>query len=244
MSEPSYKIKDWAEFQHYKDRRPPWIKLHHSLLDDAEYAKLPAISAKCLVLLWLIASESEKGTLPPPPSLAFRLRMSERDVTKVLHSLIHFIQPLTTVAAQDASATLATCYTETETETEEEVETETDFDRFWNEYPRKVGKEKARQSWRTTAKIRPTIEKVIAAVQRAISSDQWLKDNGQFIPHPSTWLNQGRWDDQPMTVVSQPKPETDRFGKPVYDSGADARAEAAVDAAMNRELRKMGLDPI
>ena len=244
MSEQAYKIKGWSEFQHYRDRRPPWIKLHRSLLDDPDYASLPAVSAKALVLLWLIASESDNGTLPPPPSLAFRLRMSERDVVKVLASLSHFLQPLTKAAVQVASTALAPRYTETETETERETETETDFDRFWDVYPRKVGKEKARQSWRETAKIRPPIDRVISAVQRAISSEQWLKDNGQYIPHPTTWLNQGRWDDQPMTVVSPPKPETDRYGKAVYDSGADARAEAEVTRKANIELRKMGLAPL
>ena len=27
-------------------------------------------------------------------------------------------------------------------------------------------------------------------------SAQWQRDNGQYIPHPATWLNQGRWDDE------------------------------------------------
>lgn len=30
-----------------------------------------------------------------------------------------------------------------------------------------------------------------------VNSKQWTKDNGQFIPHPSTWLNQSRWEDEP-----------------------------------------------
>jgi hypothetical protein len=34
-------IKNWSEFQHYKDRNPPWIKLHRALLDDYAFAALP-----------------------------------------------------------------------------------------------------------------------------------------------------------------------------------------------------------
>ena len=33
------RIKNWSEFQHYKDRAPPWVKLHHSLLDNFEWAE-------------------------------------------------------------------------------------------------------------------------------------------------------------------------------------------------------------
>ena len=32
--------KDWGEFQHYKDRSPPWIKLHKKILDNADFSPL------------------------------------------------------------------------------------------------------------------------------------------------------------------------------------------------------------
>ena len=70
------------------------------------------------------------------------------------------------------------------------------FDQFWSVYPRKIGKEAARKAWR---RIKPTadhLEKILAAVKKAKGSYQWQKDNGQYIPHPATWLNQGRWDDE------------------------------------------------
>ena len=35
------RIKNWAEFQHYRTRRPPWIKLHRGLLDDYAWHCLP-----------------------------------------------------------------------------------------------------------------------------------------------------------------------------------------------------------
>lgn len=39
------------------------------------------------------------------------------------------------------------------------------------------------------------LETLVTAVERQKCSDQWTRDNGQYIPHPTTWLNQGRWDD-------------------------------------------------
>ena len=73
-----------------------------------------------------------------------------------------------------------------------------DFDVFWNSYPKKVGKKKALQSW-TKAKDRPSIEIVLKSLEAQKKSDQWSKDGGQYIPHPATWLNQGRWDDEIKT---------------------------------------------
>ncbi len=78
------------------------------------------------------------------------------------------------------------------------------FDRFWTEYPRKVGKVKCRQIW---ARLKPSAElaeKIVAAVKAYKRTDQWQKDNGEFIPHPATWLNQERWEDE-IPVLPEPK---------------------------------------
>jgi len=70
------------------------------------------------------------------------------------------------------------------------------FEQFWKAYPKKVGKGAARKAW---GKIRPTeslTEKIIRAVETAKGSSQWQLDHGQYIPHPATWLNQERWEDE------------------------------------------------
>lgn len=70
------------------------------------------------------------------------------------------------------------------------------FDEFWAAYPKKVGKKAARSSWN---KIKPDAElhdKIMTAIGRARVTDQWQRENGRFIPNPTTWLNQGRWDDE------------------------------------------------
>jgi hypothetical protein len=41
------------------------------------------------------------------------------------------------------------------------------------------------------------VEHILLAIERQKTWDQWTKDSGQFIPHPATWLSQGRWDDEP-----------------------------------------------
>lgn len=60
-------IKNWERFQHYRDRAPPWIKLHRSLLDDFEFSQLPDETKAHLVLIWLFASQS-RGRVPAEPT--------------------------------------------------------------------------------------------------------------------------------------------------------------------------------
>jgi hypothetical protein len=88
-----YRIKNWKKFQHFRNRRPPWIKLYRDLLDDDEYWKLPGDAARILTLLWLIASEYD-GSLPPIPKLAFRLRTTEKAISALLPKLYHWIEPV------------------------------------------------------------------------------------------------------------------------------------------------------
>ena len=83
-------VKNWAKFQHFKDRRPPWVKLYRDILDDIEWHKLDGDSAKMLINVWLIASEYS-GQLPDIATLAFRLRITENQVKKSLSMLGHWL---------------------------------------------------------------------------------------------------------------------------------------------------------
>jgi hypothetical protein len=73
------------------------------------------------------------------------------------------------------------------------------FEEFWKAYPRKVGKGAALASWR---KAKPPLDAVLTAIRKARQSPDWLKDRGAFIPHPSTWLNQSRWEDEGMDYAA------------------------------------------
>lgn len=115
------RIKNWSDFQHYKDRAPPWVKLHHSLLDDFEFHCLPDASKALAPMLWLLASENLDGSIPDDlTKVAFRLRTTVDDIQKALKPLIDKGFVVT-----DSNA-LADCYQcalpETETETEAETE--------------------------------------------------------------------------------------------------------------------------
>lgn len=73
------------------------------------------------------------------------------------------------------------------------------FDQFWKAYPRKVAKPEAMKAF---VRIKPDAElmqQIMSALERAKASRDWQKDDGQFIPYPSTWLNQARWEDELAT---------------------------------------------
>lgn len=78
----------------------------------------------------------------------------------------------------------------------QKADTEAVFESFWKLYPRKCGKEPARKAF---AKINPSPEllaQMVESLAKHCASVGWTKDDGQFIPHASTWLNQRRWNDE------------------------------------------------
>lgn len=69
------------------------------------------------------------------------------------------------------------------------------FSQFWEAYPKKKGKEAARKAWRKLSPDRELCRTMAKALKWQKQSPEWLKDNGQYIPYPATWLNGHRWED-------------------------------------------------
>lgn len=69
-----------------------------------------------------------------------------------------------------------------------------DFEAFWRVYPKKVGKADAIKKF-AKALQKVSLETLLNAVEEQKTCAQWQKDGGQYIPNPSTWLHQERWND-------------------------------------------------
>lgn len=106
--------------------------------------------------------------------------------------------------------------------------TNADFEAFWHAYPRKVGKTAAAKAWER-AKSKPDAQTIIAIIERQKTWPEWKKDGGQYIPHPSTWLNGGRWEDQP--IVSTNGQATINQTRPPILTTEERRAIAAARGA-------------
>lgn len=78
------------------------------------------------------------------------------------------------------------------------------FANFWERYPKKVAKPQAQKAWKKINPVGPTLADLMAALEQQKASSDWLKDGGQFIPHPATWLNGRRWEDKVQLVAFQP----------------------------------------
>ena len=70
------------------------------------------------------------------------------------------------------------------------------FDKFWVVYPKKIGKKCAYNSFKKIKNLDEEFDKIIQSVEFLKQSKNWKKNNGQFIPYPTTFLNQERWKDE------------------------------------------------
>lgn len=114
--------KDWRAYQHYKDRQPPWIKLHRSLLDNVDFWVLDDRQRMILIGLWLIASDNFDGDIKVNlKSLQFRLRIYDQAEIEV--AISRFVeQGFLEVVSGDSNA-LAPCKPEERREEAEESNT-------------------------------------------------------------------------------------------------------------------------
>jgi len=70
------------------------------------------------------------------------------------------------------------------------------FSEFWSAYPKRRSKGEALKAWRALKPNEQLRTEILAGLQRAMNSAQWRKDDGQFIPHPATWLRAKGWEDE------------------------------------------------
>ena len=222
------KIKNWAKFQHFKDRRPPWVKLYRDILDDVEWFELDPKLAKILVMLWLIASEEEDGQLPDVKKLSFRLRLPEKEINAAIIGLSHWLD-------QDDTAPISAGYQDDLPERETETETETEK------------KQKAPRATRLPADWEPSqddtafckAERPDLNVRVTVSrfKDYWAGAvNGTKKDWPATWRNWVRAERASGSTFSKNETTQDEMKK-IIESKKRAKLEAAnaaLDAAWDK----------
>jgi hypothetical protein len=70
------------------------------------------------------------------------------------------------------------------------------FEIFWRAYPKRIGKGAAEKSWKKINPDDDLLQTMLVSIANFEESEQWQKENGQYIPNPATWLNQKRWEDE------------------------------------------------
>ncbi|ALD99826.1 hypothetical protein [Pseudomonas syringae] len=104
------------------------------------------------------------------------------------------------------------------------------FPKFWKLYPNKKGKAAAEKVWRKLKVNDDLFTLIVEGLARQCVSPAWTKDGGQFVPHPATWLNGKRWEDevQPATNVHQfPNSRHHGFADRDYTAGLITREDGS-----------------
>jgi hypothetical protein len=209
--------KNWAVFQHYKDRCPPWIKLHRDLLNDRVFMCLPLASKALAPLLWLLASESKDGVFDGSlDELVFRLHITPKDYQDGVKPLIDkgfFVI---------ASGVLAECYQDAIPETETERETKTEKKQTSNRGSRLPLDFVLDEEWISFCKQeRPDLnpQKVFAEFL-----DYWTAQPGQKgvkLAWTPTWRNWVRRQSAPKQSFAQQAADVARTTVPARNTGPD-----------------------
>lgn len=115
---------------------------------------------------------------------------------------------------------------------EKEKEKEYMFDRFWAAYPRHENKPAARKAFAKADPDEELLLTMLTAIEKQKSSSQWQENGGQYIPHPATWLNGRRWEDevQPRRAIASVNAQ--RYSQRDY-SDEDEEATARMLAMMH-----------
>lgn len=196
-----FTIKNWATHQHYKDRNPPWIKMHQSVLDDYEFNCLQNDSKLLLMLIWIFASKFGHSNPRIPNDTEYlqdKLPFKGKVDLKPLYDMGFLILESNTLAECKQTASPET-KTEEETEAEKYIP-EKFFEADWEFYPRKAGsKSKAKKCYLKSVNTAEKRVNFLSKTREYIS-----KTDPNFLKHGETWFR--NWEDheiaEPITAKS------------------------------------------
>jgi len=81
-----------------------------------------------------------------------------------------------------------------------------DFELFWNIYPRRTDKTKAKAAWLRLKPDDSLLTKISSNISARISAGEWAEGRINFIPHPTTYLNNKRWEDEVISLSPKYEP--------------------------------------
>ena len=209
----------------------PWFRMYAEFLTDPKVQMLSEVDQRRFIMLLCIRCCNDEETLHETfdeTTIAFQLRISVEEWRQTLSHLMvkglvnDYGHPLNWDKRQyhsDSSTARVRKHREmtkrfsnddvtppdTDTDTDTDKKTPiTPFDEFWSIWPKRRAKQEAMKAWKrlkVTDELWPLIR---LGIERGMQSRDWLKEDGQFIPNPATWLNQRRWEDE-VVVAFKPK---------------------------------------
>lgn len=211
----------------------PWFKFYGGeYLSDPKILSLDANERSCWVTILSLASQTKDGVVRfISEERILELSGVKRRDHKKYTGVLNKFNDLLMISKSNADVTVlnwskrqysesyervmhfrekqkSNAYLTTDKKREEKKRTEEiQFESFWKEYPQKVAKKKAFQSWIRIGPDEEVVKKIMSGLTLYKKSPQWTKDGGKFIPHPTTWLNQERWKDEVVDMPMRKVPE-------------------------------------
>jgi len=148
-----FRVTNWDQYQHYKDRDPTWIKLYARLLDDYAFATLPDNGKWHLIGIFLLASKQGNRIPGDPRWVRKKIAARTRVDLDALLAAGFIEEDASTVLAEAEQPASPEKETESEERREDSLSAGADvndsFEEFWNAYPTDplMSKKKARGEW-------------------------------------------------------------------------------------------------
>lgn len=144
------RVRKWEAHQHYKDRRPAWIKLHAAVLQDYEFTRLPDATKAHLVSLWILASRENGWVVDDAQWIATRIGATEPVNLQVLVAQGFLVRAHRKQSASTSVAKRTARREENIQKRREECSEDTDaFENAWAAYPKRPAnsRSKALRAW-------------------------------------------------------------------------------------------------
>jgi len=200
-----FKVKNLQKFQHYKDRCPPWIKLHSSILDDYEFGLLPDNCQHQLIFIWLLASKCENRLPLDEAWLQRKLPIKGKMNLKPMFKYGFLI--LLSPSEQLASELLQEDEGHADSEEREHINLEkkrhtvhdnpvsfeTQFEELWSQYPQRTNKGKCLKKYITARKNGLTHAEIVQALTNYINFVNLKRETDHknlSWKNASTWFNE------------------------------------------------------
>lgn len=210
-----FTVKNYEQFQHYKDRSPPWIKFYNSVLDDYAFTRLQDASRSHLLSIWLLASRTGNRIPYDPIWVGQAIKASGPvDLDVLAEAGFIAVEPIATQAVAKRKRSASKTLDQRERESRERVEQRrgeekdsapvgavmvlSEFEDWWQCYPVKIAKGGALKAYNRVRKAGVTQQELISGALRYANDPNRKAD---YTKHPATWLNQSCWNDEPLPAV-------------------------------------------
>ena len=203
------KIKNWDKWQTYRNDRgqPPWIKIHRRIRMNPEWVELSDCERGQLVAIWLLAADKE-GAIPASSEMIKKLCFMQNPPDLNKFTDLGFIEDGR--RRNDAGTTPERLPNDVPKAEKNRIDktlaqtTTQMFTQFWGYYPKKRNKGDAEKAFKTLKIDNILLNKILISIKQSKQSKQWLKNDGEFIPYPATWIRAKGWEDE-VTVIPKTK---------------------------------------